>query len=81
MDAESMSDDINEHLRGMGVMIMETTACGTAAVAYNVSDLRDSLRSMDMGILLELENAEQLVETITWLLIGSNLRKPSGKHI
>jgi len=43
MDAEIMSDDFNEHLRGIGVTITETTACGTPAVAYNVPDLRDSL--------------------------------------
>ena len=60
---------------------MITTACGTLAVAYNVPDLRDSLRNMDMGILLELENAEQLVEIITWLLINSNLRAPCGERI
>jgi len=43
MDAEIMSDDFNEHLRGIGVAITEITACGTPAVAYNVPDLRDSL--------------------------------------
>gem|GEM_PF-4309104 len=36
---------------------------------------------MDMGILLELENAERLVEIITWLLIDSNLREPGGERI
>ena len=43
---------------------MEATACRTPAVAYSVPGLRDSVKDMETGILVEPGNIEKLVKAI-----------------
>jgi len=33
-------------------MITETTTCGTPAIAYNIPDLRGSVRHIETGVLV-----------------------------
>ena len=51
-------------VEGWGMTITEAAACGTPAVAYNVPGLRDSVKHMETGILVEPGNIEQLAKTI-----------------
>ena len=59
---------------GWGQTILEAAACKTPAIAYNVPGLRDSVKHMETGILVEPGNIKQLAKAITWILTGDNLR-------
>ena len=59
---------------GWGQTILEAAACRTPAVAYNVPGLRDSVKHMETGILVESGNIEKLAKTIVWLLTDNKLR-------
>ena len=59
---------------GWGQTILEAAACKTPAIAYNVPGLRDAVKHMETGILVEPGNTEQLANTIKLLLIDNNLR-------
>jgi len=59
---------------GWGQTILEAAACKTPAIAYNVPGLRDSVKHMETGILVEPENIEQLAKTMVWLLADGTLR-------
>jgi len=53
--------------------VFEAT-CRTPTVAYNVLGLRDSVKHMETGMLVETGNMEQLAKTIVWLLMDVDLR-------
>jgi len=59
---------------GWGQTILEAAACKTPAIAYNVPGLRDSVKHMKTGILVEPGNIEQLAKTMVWLLTDGTLR-------
>ncbi|MET1101605.1 MAG: glycosyltransferase family 4 protein, partial [Pyrodictiaceae archaeon] len=59
---------------GWGQTVVEAAACRTPAVAYNVPGLRDSVKHMETGILVEPGNIEQLAAAITRLLRDNKLR-------
>jgi len=59
---------------GWGQTILEAAACKTPAVAYNVPGLRDSVKHMETGILVEPGNIEALAEAIIRLLTDDELR-------
>jgi len=59
---------------GWGQAVLEAAACRTPAVAYNVPGLRDSVKHMETGILVEPGDTEQLARALTWLLTDNNLR-------
>ena len=59
---------------GFGIVVLEAAACRTPTIAYNVPGLRDSVKHMETGILVEPGNIEQLAKTIVWLLTDEALR-------
>ena len=59
---------------GWGQTVLEAAACRTPTIAYNVLGLRDSVKHMETGILVELGNIEQLAKTIVWLVTDGTLR-------
>jgi len=59
---------------GWGITILEAAACRTPAVAYNVPGLRDSVKHMETGILVEPGDTEQLAKALTWILEDDNTR-------
>ena len=61
-------------IEGWGMVITEATACRTPAVAYNVPGLRDSIKDMETGILIEPGNIEHLAKAVTHLLTDHDLR-------
>ncbi len=60
---------------GWGQTILEAAACQTPAIAYNVPGLRDAVKHMETGILVEPGNTEQLANAIKLLLIDEALRR------
>ena len=65
---------------GWGQTIMEAAACKTPAIAYRVPGLRDSVKDMETGILVELGNIEELAKAVTWLLVDEALRSKLGEN-
>jgi len=61
-------------IEGWGMTIIEAAACKTPAVAYNVPGLRDSVKHMETGILVEPGNIRLLAEAIIQLLSDDDLR-------
>jgi len=59
---------------GWGQTVIEAAACKTPAVAYNVPGLKDSVKHMETGLLVELGNVEKLAEAIASLLVDNGLR-------
>ena len=60
---------------GWGQTVVEAAACKTPTIAYNVPGLRDSVKHMETGILVEPENIKELSEAIIRLLRDEGLRK------
>ena len=54
--------------------MLEAAMCRTPVVAYRVPGLKDSIKHMETGILVEPGNVEQLAEAIVWLLTDDKLR-------
>ena len=67
-------------IEGWGITILEAAACKTPAVAYNVPGLRDSVKHMETGLLVEPGNIEKLAKAITWLIADEILRGKLGKR-
>jgi len=59
---------------GWGQTILEAAACKTPAIAYNVAGLRDSVKHMRTGILVEPGDVKELAEAIITLLADTKLR-------
>ncbi len=59
---------------GWGQTILEAAACKTPTVAYNAPGLRDAVKHMETGILVEPGDMEHLAKAITQLLADNNLR-------
>ena len=67
-------------IEGWGITVTEAAACKTPAIAYNVPGLRDSVKHMQTGILVEPGDMEQLAKAITWLLADSSLRNKLSEN-
>lgn len=67
-------------VEGWGITITEAAACRTPAVAYNVPGLRDSVKHMKTGILVESGDIEQLAKAIAWLLTDDSLRNKLSEN-
>lgn len=65
---------------GFGITVLEAAVCRTPVVAYNVPGLRDSVRHMETGILVEPGDIEQLAKAITWLLTDDSLRNKLSEN-
>jgi len=59
---------------GWGLTVTEAAACKTPTVAYNVPGLKDTVRHMETGILVEPRNIKELANAITLLLTDETLR-------
>jgi len=55
---------------GWGQTIIEAAACGTPSIAYDVPGLRDSVRHMETGILVEPGNIVELANAVRKLMTG-----------
>jgi len=60
---------------GWGLTVTEAAACKTPAVAYDVPGLRDAVKHMETGILVEPGNVNKLAETVSLLLVNGKLRE------
>jgi len=67
-------------IEGWGMAVVEAAACKTPAVAYNVPGLKDSVKHMETGILVEPGNIEALAEAIIRLLKDDELRNWLAKN-
>ena len=61
-------------LEGWGLTVTEAAACKTPAIAYNVPGLKDSIRHMDTGILVEPGNIAGLAKSMVKMLVDDALR-------
>lgn len=59
---------------GWGLAVTEAAACKTPAVAYDVPGLRDAVKHMKTGLLVEPENIQKLARAVTLVLTDDNLR-------
>ncbi len=60
---------------GWGLTVIEANRCGTPAIAYNVSGLRDSIRNNETGILVDPGNIEELAKAIIKILRDDDFQK------
>jgi len=58
---------------GWGLVVLEAYTQATPVVAYNVAGLRDSVKHLKTGILVEPGNINMLAEAITFLLTNREL--------
>ncbi len=65
---------------GWGITVIESNACGTPAIAYDVPGLRDSVKYNYNGILVEDGNEKSLADTIATVLRDSSLRNNLSKN-
>lgn len=59
---------------GWGLVVTEANACGTPAVAYDVSGLKDSVKNMETGILVPFNDISELANSAMRLLTDEKLR-------
>ncbi|MEM3907266.1 MAG: glycosyltransferase family 4 protein, partial [Nitrososphaerota archaeon] len=60
---------------GWGISVTEAAACGTPTVAYDVTGLKDSVKSGVNGFLVPYKNINALAKSIIELLSNEELRK------
>ena len=65
---------------GWGLNVIEANALGTPVVAYNVPGLRDSVRHMETGILVEDGDIEKMAKAIITLVEDNELRERLSKN-
>jgi len=61
-------------IEGWGMTVTEAAACGTPAIAYDVPGLRDSVKHIEAGILVEPGDIEALTKALEQLLTDHSLR-------
>ncbi len=60
---------------GWGISVIEANRCGTPAIAYDVSGLRDSIRNNETGLLVKHGDIEDLAKSIIKIIEDDNLHK------
>jgi len=65
---------------GWGNTVMESNACGTPTVAYNVPGLRDSIRNEETGILVPYGDVEGLAQALSRILSDPELREQLSQN-
>ena len=65
---------------GWGITVIEANACGTPVVVYDVPGLRDSVRNMETGMLVEDGNIEKLAEAVITLIEHNQLRNTLSQN-
>ena len=67
-------------MEGWGIVVIESNACGTPCVGYNIPGLSDSIVNGKTGILVENGNIKKLAEAIIKILKDEKLRKRLSKN-
>ena len=67
-------------VEGWGMTIMESAACGTPAVAYDVAGLRDSVINNETGLLVSDGNVKSLAQNLLRVLQDEQLRIKLGNN-
>jgi len=65
---------------GWGQTILEAAGCKTPTVAYKVPGLRDAVRHMETGVLVEPGDMKGLAKAITLILADENLRSKLAEN-
>jgi glycosyltransferase involved in cell wall biosynthesis len=60
---------------GWGLAVLESMACGTPAVGYNVTGIRDVIRNGENGVLVPYGNINALANAIVRVLMDEELRE------
>ncbi len=58
--------------------VLESFACGTPVVGFDVGGIPDMVRPGETGLLAQTRNAEELAEQIKWMIDHSKERKQMG---
>lgn len=61
-----------------GQTCLESMACGTPVVGFDIGGIPDIVRPVETGLLAQTRNAEQLAEQIKWMIYHSKERKQMG---
>lgn len=67
-------------MEGWAITTIEANACGTPAVASNVSGLKDSIKNPHTGYLATYGNANEFAQYITKLIKSKDLREKMSKE-
>jgi glycosyltransferase involved in cell wall biosynthesis len=65
---------------GWGITVIEANTCGTPAIAYNVSGLRDSIKPGETGLLVPAGDIDGLAKAISRVISDSDLRSRLGQN-
>jgi len=65
---------------GWGNTVIESNACGTPTVAYNVPGLRDSIRNDETGMLIPYGDIEGLAQALSKILSDPELREQLSQN-
>ena len=65
---------------GWGITVIESSACGTPCIAYNVPGLKDSIKHGYNGLLVREGNIEALANAMTKVLKDDGLRNVLSRN-
>ena len=65
---------------GWGITVIEANAMGTPVVGSNVQGLRDSIRNLETGFLVDMDNRVKVAEKIGLLLRDEKLRSELSEN-
>ena len=72
---------VNPSVReGWGLNVIEANALGVPCVAYDVGGLRDSIKDIETGLLVESGNKDALAEAIIRVLQDNEMRRQLGEN-
>jgi len=66
---------VDGDFEGFGIVALEASLSGCVTVASNIQGIKDAIVDGENGILLETENSEQFINTISELIDNIELRK------
>jgi len=65
---------------GFGITVLEAAICGTPTICYDVPGLRDAVKHMKTGILVNLNDINELAKAIILLLRNEALRDSLSRN-
>ena len=65
---------LNSFQEGFGLALSEAMLCGTAVVGVRSGGITDIIRNNETGLLVELDNSQQLADALLKLLYDDSLR-------
>ena len=65
---------------GWGLTVLESMACGTPAIGYNVPGIRDAIRTGETGFFVPYGDINSLAETMVRVLVDGGLRRKLAKN-